>query len=92
MENNPMPKLIFEKTVNGTVYLVNATTPAGNQGQFALSMVKEGNPFWWFPSVPAGKVIGCDFTNAPICAGTAAANNTLIAGITTQPEDVLTYE
>lgn len=92
MGNAEMAKVVFEKTHNGVTYLVAATTPIGNQGQFVLSMVKPGNPFWWWPTIPVGKVIGCDFTNAPICASTAAENNTLIAGITTAPEDVLTYE
>lgn len=87
-----MPKVIFEKTVNGVVHLVNATTPLGNQGSFVLSLVKPGNPFWYWDSIPSGKVIACDFTNAPICGTTSAENNALIATITAQPEDVLTYE
>ncbi len=91
MENN-VAKTIFEKTVNGTTYLVNATMASGNQGAYVLTLVKPGNPFWWFNSIPSGKIIACDFTNAPICGNTAAENNALIEAITTLPEAVLTYE
>lgn len=91
-----MPKVLFEKTVNGNTVLVNATTPAGNQGAFVLQMVKGksvDDKFWYWPSIPAGQVIGCDFTNAPVIpdGATAADVNTIIAGITASPEDVLTY-
>lgn len=87
-----MAKTIFEKTVNGQTYLIAATMAQGNQGAYVLTLVKPGNPFWWFNSIPTGKVIACDFSNAPICGNTAAENNALIAAITVQPEEVLTYE
>lgn len=87
-----MAKLIFERVINGVNTLVNATTASGNQGSIVLTLVKPGNPFWWFPSIPPGKVIACDFSSAPVCANTATENNVLISQITAQPEDVLTYE
>jgi len=90
-----MAKVFFEKEVmrNGvmTLTLFNVTTPAGDQGTYVTSLCK-GLPFWWFSSIPSGKVIACDFTNAPVAANTASANNALIAGITETPADVLTYE
>lgn len=92
MENSAMPKVIFEKVHNGVTVLVNATTPAGNQGQFILTMVKPGNPFWYWNSIPNGKVIAADFTDAPICGVSAAENNALLPTITADPLDVLTYE
>lgn len=92
MENVKMPKVIFERVHNGQTVLVNATTPAGNQGQFILTMVKPGNPFWYWESIPGGRVIAADFTNAPICGTTAAENNAILPTITTAPEDVLTWQ
>lgn len=84
-------KIICEKTINGVTAVRNITTPSGNQGSYVKTIVGEGNPFWWFASIPAGQVIGADFTNAPICTNDATTNNTLISQINTQPEDVLIY-
>jgi hypothetical protein len=89
---NKIPKIICEKTVNGVTAVRNITTPAGNQGAFVASIVGAGNAFWWFNSIPAGKLIGADFTGAPIASADAAANNAAIAAISVQPEDVLIYE
>lgn len=84
-------KVIFEKVINGTITLVNVTTPAGDQGAYVLQLVKTGNRFWAWPTIPAGKIIACDFNDAPVCGATASDNNTLIAGIVTRPEDVLIF-
>lgn len=87
-----MPKLICEKTVNGVTAVRNITTPAtGNQGAYVKTIVGVGNPFWFWPSIPAGVVVGADFTNAPICSDDVAANNAAIANITAEPADVLIY-
>lgn len=87
-----MPKLICEKTVNGVTAVRNITTPAtGNQGAYVKTIVGVGNPFWFWPSIPAGVVVGADFTNAPICSDDAAVNNQAIANITAEPADVLIY-
>ena len=89
-----MAKVLFEKDVliDGvmTTKLFNATTPAGNQGAYVASLCA-GKPFWWFASTPSGTLIGCDFTSAPIATSNATTNNALIAGITVQPADVLSY-
>jgi hypothetical protein len=88
-----MPKLICEKTVNGVTAVRNITTPAvGNQGSYVKTIVGVGNPFWFFPSIPAGILIGADFTNAPICSDDVAANNAAIASISVEPADVLVYQ
>lgn len=88
-------KVFYEKEVviNGvpTMKLFNVTTPAGDQGNYVRALCN-GLPFWWFASVPAGTIIGCDFTGAPVATGDAATNNTLISGITVQPTDVLSYQ
>lgn len=86
-----MAKVIFEKVINGETRLINATTPAGNQGSYVKMLVGAGNKFWWWPSIPSGTLIGCDFTDAPTCTDDPVANNALISAITTDPADVLTF-
>lgn len=86
-------KVICEKTVAGVTAVRSITTPAvGDQGAFVRSVVGVGKPYWAWPSVPAGKIIGADFQGAPICSANIAENNAAIAAITVQPEDVLYYE
>lgn len=86
-------KLICEKTINGVTAVRSFTTPAiGNQGLFVKSIAGPGNPFWMWPSVPSGVIIGADFTDAPICTDNATTNNQLIAAITAAPEEVLIYQ
>ena len=87
-----MPKLICEKTVNGVTAVRNITTPVGNQGLYVASICDEGQPFYHWPTIPPGRVIGCDFTNAPLATKDPVQNNALIAGISVAPEDVLIYE
>lgn len=86
-----MAKVIFEKVINGETRLINATTPAGNQGSYVKVLVGVGNKFWWWPTIPAGTLVGCDFTNAPVCDDNPVVNNALISAITTDPSAVLTY-
>lgn len=91
MEQQTMPKLICEKTINGVTAVRNITTASGNQGLYVKTIVGVGNPFWWFPSIPPGIVVGADFTGAPIATADPATNNALISQITVQPEDVIVY-
>lgn len=85
-------KVVYERLLGGQMRLVTATTPAGDQGAYVKSLVGVGNPFWAWPSIPAGRVIGADFNDAPICTDNAADNNVLIDSITVDPSTVLTYQ
>ena len=89
---NEAMKLVCWKVILGEDRLVVITTAAGNQGQYVKTLVGAGNPYWIWPSIPAGKVIGCDFSEAPICSTNITTNNNDIAAITMLPADVLTYE
>ena len=87
-------KLVCEKTINGVTQVVLVTTPVGNQGSYVKSIAGVGNPFWMWNTVtvpPGERVVGCDFTNAPIVNADASINNAAIAAITVSPEDVLTF-
>lgn len=85
-------KVVYEKVLAGQLRLVTATTPAGNQGEYVKALVGPGNRFWAWPNIPAGRVIGCDFNDAPIWHEDAAQNNILIDSITVNPTNVLTYQ
>lgn len=84
--------VVCNKTVNGVTAVRKVTTPAtGDQGLYVKSIVGVGNPFWAWPSVPSGQLVGADFQDAPICNTDPAVNNQLIDAITTDPMDVLIY-
>lgn len=85
-------KVVYEKVLGGQLRLVTATTPAGDQGAYVKTLVGPGNPFWAWPQIPSGRVIGCDFNDAPICSESTEENNVLIDSITIDPETVLTYQ
>lgn len=86
-------KLICNYTVAGQTAVRNITTPAnGDQGAYVKSIVGVGNPFWMWSSIPPGKIIGADFTDAPLATDDPAVNNALIAAITALPADVLIYQ
>ena len=86
-----MGKLVCEQTINGEDVLRSVTTAAGVAPTLVKSLPGVGKPFWYWNSIPPGTVIACDFTDAPIATNDTATNAALIAGITTQPQDVLTY-
>ena len=85
-------KVVCNKTINGVERLIVVTTATGDQGLYVINIVGVGKPFWIWPSLPypAATIIGCDFTDAPICTSNSVTNNALIAAITATPEDVLT--
>ena len=86
-------KLVCEKEVSGEMRLMNITTVTGlNVGSFLKTTPGVGKPFWWWPSIPAGKLVGCDFSAAPIVTDDTETNNAEIAVITTQPSEVLVYQ
>lgn len=87
-----MAKVICEEVVGGETVIRSYTTAAGTAAAFVKIRPGPGNPFWCWPSVPAGTIVGCDFTNAPIATNNTTTNQGLIDAITTQPIDVLVYE
>lgn len=87
-----MAKVICEEIVNGESVIRSYTTAAGTAAAFVKVKPGPGKPFWCWPSVPVGTIIGCDFSAAPIATSTTSTNQALIDGISTLPEDVLTYE
>lgn len=90
MENTEM-KLVCERPINGVDTLVVVTTAPGNQGLWVKVIVPAGKPYWIWDNIPAGEVVACDFTGAPIVSDDVATNNANIAAITVEPGDVLTY-
>lgn len=89
---NTMGKLVCEVTVKGVDLLkVVTTAPGANVGQLVKTVPGIGKPYWYWPTIPAGAPIACDFTGAPIVESDIANNNTNIAAITALPEDVLTF-
>lgn len=86
-----MGKMICEQNINGEDVLRNITTAAGVAPVLAKTVPGVGKPFWYWPTIPAGTVVGCDFTEAPIATNDTATNAALIAAITKTPAEVLTY-
>lgn len=97
MSDKKIPKLICEKTISGVTAVRSFTTAYGDQGPIIKTIVGVGNPYWIWSSIPAGKVIGADFTNAPICSSDVAVNTANAAPLladppSVDPMDVLIYE
>lgn len=86
-----MGKLICEQNINGEDVLRSITTAAGVAPTLVKTVPGVGKPFWYWPTIPAGTVIGCDFTNAPIASSDTAENAAAIAAITATPAEVLIY-
>lgn len=88
-----MGRLVCYAKVKGVdTFAVLTTTPNINLPAFVRTQPGVGKPFWFWDSIPLGKVIGADFTDAPVVTSDIAANAALIASITATPEDVLYYE
>ena len=86
-----MGKLVCEQNVGGEDILRNVTTAAGAAPALVKTLPGVGKPFWYWPTIPAGTVVACDFTEAPIATNDTAQNAALIAAITKTPQEVLTY-
>ena len=92
-------KLICEKTIAGVTAVRSFTTPStGDQGSYVKTIAGVGNPFFMWPSIPPGTLIGADFTDAPICNTSASVNNAAIAAMAypggsapINPSDVLVF-
>lgn len=86
-----MGKLVCEQNIGGEDVLRSITTAAGVAPTLVKTVPGVGKPFWYWPTIPAGTVIGADFTNAPIVSSDTAVNAASIAAITALPGDVLVY-
>lgn len=92
-----MAKIVCMKTIGGVDQPRIITTTPGDQGRAVTLLTQQGQPYFWWPTiaVPAGqKLVGVDFTDAPIAYDEDLINNQWIesfvnSGIT--PEDVLTF-
>ena len=87
-----MSKVFCEELVNGVMTLRNYTVVNGVEAYFVKVHPGPGKPFWCWPSIQTGKIIGCDFTYAPFTTDNVAQNQASIGAITTQPAEVLIYE
>lgn len=83
-----MPKLVCEKTLGGVTAVRVFTTVSGAQGAIIKQIVGVGNPYWIWNSIPAGTVIGADFTSAPIADPDVSVNNTNAAPLLASPPSV----
>jgi hypothetical protein len=89
MGNGPI-KLVCNETLNGVTFLAVITTAKG-QCQYGKAIAGVGDPYWIWPTVPAGTVIAADCTDAPVVDNDPIVNNQRIAAVTATTEDVLTY-
>jgi hypothetical protein len=87
-----MAKLICGVVLNGEETLRSITTVAGAVPTLVKTTPGIGKPFWYFASIPAGKVVGADMTNAPIADGDTAVNLASMNAITALPQEVLIYD
>lgn len=92
-----MARLVCEKVLGGVNAVRVFTTVSGPQGPIIKQIVGVGNPYWIWNSIPAGKVVGADFTNAPIASSDIAVNNANAAPLlasppSVDPASVLIYE
>lgn len=91
-----MPRLVCSKTLAGVTAVRVFTTVSGDQGPIIKQIVGVGNPYWIWNSIPSGKVIGADFTDAPIASADNAVNTANAAPLlatppSVDPIDVLIY-
>lgn len=88
-------KIVCEVNVGGVDQIAVITTaPNMDPGTFVKNIrPKPGKPFFAFNSVPPGKVVGADFSTAPIVSADIAVNNAAIADMLANPPvDVLFFE
>ena len=85
MTETKMGRLVCSKIMNGEDTLLNISTVQGGAQLLVKLTPGIGKPFWYWPSIPVGRLVACDFSNAPIATGDTATNTALIAAITTLP-------
>lgn len=92
MTENVMAKLICSKLIQGEETLLNLTTVYGAVPTLVKLTPGVGKPFWYWPSIPVGRLVACDFSNAPIATADSIVNKALMDAITIDPMSVLIYE
>lgn len=91
-EMTPMAKLICSVMKDGEEILANITTIHNAVPILVKTTPGVGKPFWYWPSIPVGKIVACNFTDAPIASADTAQNLAAMDAITALPQDVLTYD
>ena len=87
-----MGKVVCEITYNGEQVVKSVTTFPGTAPYCVRTTPGPGKPYWYWESIPAGKIIGADFTGAPLATSDVKQNAEAMAAITAKPEDVLIYD
>lgn len=85
-------KVICEEVVGEETVMRSWTTTQGGAAVLVKTKPGVGKPYWCWPSVPSGTIIGADFTGAPTASSNTAQNAADIAAITATPEEKLVYE
>ena len=86
-----MAKIVCEIEINGEQVVKAVTTTPGTAKFMLRTVPGPGKPFWCWNSIPAGQLIGADFTGAPLASADAEVNQTAIDAITATPQDTLIY-
>jgi hypothetical protein len=86
-----MSRLVCTKLANGVDTLLNISTVEVAAPYLIKTTPGVGQPFWYWAAIPPGKVVACDFTNAPIATADPVMNKALMDAITMDPADVLIY-
>jgi hypothetical protein len=84
-------KVICQETVGGELVMRSYTTTTGGAAVLVKTHPGPGNPYWAWPTVPSGTIVGADFTDAPIATTVTADNQAAINAITATPEEKLVY-
>lgn len=85
-------KVVCEMVINGEAVVKSYTTSAGTAAGVVKTRPGVGQPFWAWPTIPVGTLVGADFTGAPIVSSNTQENQAAIDAITVAPETVLIYE
>jgi len=87
-----MAKLVCEIELKGETIVRGLTTVPSIVPVLVKTTPGVGQPFWYWDSIPAGKVVAADFTNAPIATDDADVNAGLMYAKVVDPLDVLVYD
>jgi len=90
--NTVTAKLICRVMYNGEEVLRSLTTIRAAVPILIKTTPGIGKPYWYWDSIPVGKIVAADFTDAPIANGDTAVNVAAMAAITATPQEVLIYD